>query len=207
MKSENLVCTFCCVQLPKTKFHLHAENPIKKMFWGRANVHSAAAFYFFEKGGKVQNLMHQLKYRGKKELGTLVGNWYGAELKNSESFNSVNLVVPVPLHPNKLKKRGYNQSESFAEGIAKAMEVEIDSTNFIRNVETETQTKKARYKRWENVETVFEVKDSTAFENKHILLVDDVVTTGATLEACAQKLLMIDGTKVSIATMAYAASS
>lgn len=174
------------------------------MFWGRVNIHSASAFYFFEKGGKVQNLMHQLKYRGKKEIGTLVGNWYGAELKNSELFNSVNLVVPVPLHPKKMKKRGYNQSESFAEGIAKAMEIQMDSTNFIRNIETETQTKKARYNRWQNVETVFEVKSPTIFENKHILLVDDVVTTGATLEACAQKLLSIGGTKISIATIAYA---
>lgn len=205
-KNEHTICTYCIYHLPKTNFHLDNENPIAKIFWGRINIHSAGAFYGFNKGGRVQHLIHQLKYKGRKEVGFTVGKLYGYELKNSDYFNTVDTIIPVPLHLKKIKKRGYNQSESFAEGLAASMEVDSNFTLLYRALESETQTKKSRFNRWQNVETVFQLKDYESFKGKHILLVDDVVTTGATLEACAQTLQQIPGIKISIATIAYASN-
>jgi ComF family protein len=202
-KNENSICTFCSYHLPKTNFHTDNANPIAKIFWGRINIFSASAYYNFGKGGKVQHLIHQLKYRGQKKIGTTIGKFYGYDLKKSELFNTVQVVIPVPLHPKKHKKRGYNQSEFFASGLAQSMKIETDFITLYRAFESETQTRKSRFKRWKNVETVFQLKENHALEGKHILLVDDVVTTGATLEACAQKLLQISGVKISIATIAY----
>ena len=200
---EECICTYCRYHLPKTDYHLDPENPIAKLFWGRVSIHAATSYYSFSKGGKVQHLIHQMKYKGHKEIGNSIGKFLGAELKQSELFNSVNTIVPVPLHPDKLKKRGYNQSNFLAEGLSKSMFAEADLKSLRRVFYTESQTRKKRYARWQNVETVFEIADKKQLEGKHILLVDDVVTTGATLEACAQKILEIPGTKVSIATMAY----
>lgn len=205
-KNEQTICTYCVYHLPKTNFHLDNDNPIAKIFWGRINIHSAGAFYGFNKGGRVQRLIHQLKYKGRKEVGFTVGKLYGYELKKCDNFSTVDTIIPVPLHSKKLKKRGYNQSESFAEGLAASMEVNADFTTLFRAHESETQTKKSRFNRWQNVETVFQLKDWKTLEGKHILLVDDVVTTGATLEACAQTLLQIPGIKISVATIAYASN-
>jgi ComF family protein len=167
-------------------------------------VYSASAFYSFNKEGRVQRLIHQLKYKGKKEIGFFIGKQYGVELKSSPDFNTVNTIIPVPLHPEKLKKRGYNQSEYFAKGLAAIMNTEINTTTLVREKANESQTKKSRYERWKNVEFVFQLKTTAALEGKHILLVDDVITTGATLEACANVLQQIKGVKISIATIAYA---
>jgi ComF family protein len=202
-KNENIICTFCSYHLPKTNFHTDNANPIAKIFWGRINIFSATAYYNFGKGGKVQHLIHQLKYRGQKNIGVAIGKFYGYDLRKSEYFNSVEMIIPVPLHPKKQKKRGYNQSEFFALGLAESMKTQTDFTTLYRAVESETQTKKSRFNRWKNVETIFQLKENHLLEGKHILLVDDVVTTGATLEACAQTLLQIQGVKVSIATIAY----
>jgi ComF family protein len=205
-KNEDIICTWCVYHLPKTNFHLYNDNPIAKIFWGRINIHSAAAFYGFNKGGRVQHLVHQLKYKGRKEIGHALGKLYGSDLKKAENFCSVQTVIPVPLHPKKIKKRGYNQSEAFASGIAESMAAEPDFKTLYRAKESETQTKKTRFSRWENVETIFQLRDQRAHTGKHILLVDDVVTTGATLEACAQTLLQIPDVKISVATIAYAAN-
>ncbi len=205
-KNEQTICTYCVYHLPKTNFHLDNDNPIAKIFWGRINIHSAGSFYGFNKGGRVQRLIHQLKYKGRKEVGFTVGKLYGYELKKCDNFNTVDTIIPVPLHPKKIKKRGYNQSESFAEGLAASMEVESDFKTLFRAYESETQTKKSRFNRWQNVESIFQLKDWTALEGKHILLVDDVVTTGATLEACAQVLMQIPRIKISVATIAYASN-
>ncbi len=202
-KNEDCICTYCAYHLPKTNYHLHHENPIEKIFWGRVNILSASAYYTFGKGGKVQHLIHQLKYKGQKDIGVTIGKHYGFDLKQSEKFNSVDAIIPVPLHPKKKKKRGYNQSEFFAEGLSKSMKVETDFTTLFRALESETQTKKSRFKRWENVESIFQLKEKNSLKGKHILLVDDVITTGATLEACAQTLLQIPEIKISIATIAY----
>jgi ComF family protein len=205
-KNEQSICTFCAYQLPKTDFHLDKENPIAKIFWGRINIHSTGAYYGFNKGGKVQHLIHQLKYKGHKNIGHFVGKQYGNELKHSDDFNSVNVVVPVPLHSKKQKKRGYNQSDLFALGLAESMNAEAKLNVIYRALESESQTKKTRFRRWQNVESIFQLRNTTALEGKHILLVDDVITTGATLEACAQTLLQIPNVKISIVTIAYAAN-
>ena len=204
-KSEASICTYCFYHLPRTNFHLYGDNPVIKLFWGRTNIFSASSLYSFNKGSKVQHLIHQLKYRGKKEIGISLGKYYGKELKDSPLFSSVNLVIPVPLHLKKLKKRGYNQSETFSQGLAESMGMENGKNILIRTHASETQTKKSRFARWENVEKVFKVIAPEKIQGRHILLVDDVVTTGSTLEACANKILEVSGTKVSIATIASTA--
>ncbi|MBI4946784.1 MAG: ComF family protein [Bacteroidetes bacterium] len=202
LKSEESICTYCLYHLPKTNFHLYNDNPVIKLFWGRTNIFSASSLYTFSKGSKVQHLIHQLKYRGKKEIGVSLGKYYGRELKTSPLFSSSNLVIPIPLHPKKLKKRGYNQSETFAQGIAESMQAENGSNLLIRTHYSETQTRKSRFARWENVEEIFKVVSPEKIQGKHVLLVDDVVTTGSTLEACANKILEVPDTKVSVATIA-----
>lgn len=201
-KKEESICAYCLYHLPKTNFHLYSDNPVVKLFWGRTTIYSASSLYSFSKGSKVQHLIHQLKYRGKKEIGISLGKYYGNELKNSPLFSSSTIVLPVPLHPKKLKKRGYNQSEMFAQGLSESMSAENPNEVLIRTYASETQTKKSRFARWKNVEEVFKITSPEKITGKHILLVDDVVTTGATLEACANKILEIPDTKVSVATIA-----
>jgi ComF family protein len=201
---ENIICLLCESKLPRTGFHMHADNPIARVFWGRVKLEDATSFLFFNKGGHVQELMHALKYKGKKETGVHLGKLFGLDLKNSPSYQHIDTIIPVPLHPKKLHKRGFNQSYTIAKGIGKVLDAEIDRTNLIRIVNTESQTKKSRYNRWENVKGVFGVINENQLKDKHILLVDDVLTTGATLEACASVLLDIENTKVSVATLAYA---
>ncbi len=203
-KKEYCICTYCTYHLSKTNYHLLTNNPIEKIFWGRVNIYSAASYYNFGKGGKVQHLIHQLKYKGQKDIGVTIGTLYGHELRKSEKFKSIDAIIPVPLHPKKQKKRGYNQSDFFAEGLSKSMKVQTDFISLFRAYESETQTKKSRFNRWKNVESIFQIKNAEALKGKHILLVDDVITTGATIEACAQALLTIPDTKVSVATIAYA---
>jgi len=203
-QQENIICISCQVKLPKTGFQFHEDNPVSRIFWGRVNLYSATSFLFFNKGGNVQKLIHSLKYRNKKEVGEFLGTLFGYELKKSSLFKEINVVVPVPLHPKKFNKRGFNQSEMIASGIGRAMDIPTDFNNLVRLVNTDSQTRKSRYNRWENVKGVFSINNAKAFEGKHILLVDDVLTTGATMEACAATLLAVKETKVSIATLAYA---
>jgi len=203
-KNEETICTYCLFRLPKTNFHLENDNPVSRLFWGRVRIEAAAAFCYYRKDGKVQNLIHQFKYKGRKEIGPFIGNLYGDHLKNTRSFKDIDLIIPVPLHPRKIRKRGYNQSELFGHGLSEAMAVKLDRKSLYRNHASATQTKKSRYKRWENVESIFSVQKDNQLGGAHILLVDDVVTTGSTLEACAQALLQIEGVRVSVVTMAYA---
>ena len=203
-KNEHSICTYCSYYLPKTNFHFDSNNPVAKIFWGRVPIHSAAAFYGFNKGGKVQQIIHQLKYNGHKQIGITIGKWYGHELLYCDDFNTADTVIPVPLHPKKQKKRGYNQSDYFAEGLAESMNITADLTSLYRAYESDSQTKKSRFSRWQNVETIFKLRNAENLSGKHVLLVDDVVTTGATLEACAHTLLKVPDVKVSIATIAYA---
>jgi ComF family protein len=203
--SEDCVCTICHYKLPQTDFHKQPDNPVAKLFWGRVPLQGAASYYSFSKGGKVQKLVHQLKYRGKKEIGVTLGRFYGSELRQSAAFADVHTIVPVPLFADKLKKRGYNQSESFAQGLARSMDLPLDTRSLQRIRPSETQTKRTRFERWKNVENIFSVLNEEKLQGRHILLADDVVTTGATLEACAQALLKLPDTRVSIATIAFAA--
>ncbi|MBL4594854.1 MAG: ComF family protein [Flavobacteriales bacterium] len=202
LKNENIICISCIVNLPKTNFHLDKENPVNKVFWGRVQIEMAASFYSFSKKSKVQNLLHHLKYKGVKEVGSIVGKLFGYDLKESKYFQGIDFIVPIPLHKNKLKKRGYNQSEWIAKGVSEAMDVPMNFGALYRKVDSQTQTKKGRYKRWENVGDIFGVLNND-LDDKNILLIDDVVTTGATIEACAQ-ILIKQNCKVFVATIAYA---
>ena len=203
-KSEVCICTRCLFHLPKTDFHLEKNNPVSILFWGRVKIKYAASYYTFSKGSQFQNLIHKLKYHNKQEIGIALGRHFGESLKNSEFFKDIDLIIPVPLHPKKEKIRGYNQANLVAIGLSKSMQKPVQTANLIRLVHTDSQTKKNKLERWQNVESIFELIDPTLLENKHILLVDDVVTTGSTLESCAHAILKAEGAQVSIATLAYA---
>jgi len=203
-QQEKVICISCQLNLPETGFHLHEDNPVSKVFWGRVDLNAATSFLFFNKGGNVQKLIHSLKYKNKKEVGEFLGDLLGRSLINSPYFENIDVVVPVPLHPKKYQTRGFNQSEIIASGIANAMNITNDFSNLVRLVNTDSQTRKSRLSRWENVKSAFGIRDPEKFSGKHILLVDDVLTTGATIEACASKILDLKNTKVSVATLAYA---
>ncbi|WP_042480342.1 ComF family protein [Solitalea canadensis] len=203
-KGETVICTFCQQHLPYTNFHLDKANPVAKQFWGKIKIEAACACFNFRKGGKVQNLLHQLKYKKQQEVGVKLGRIYGYQLRYAEPYDSVDIIIPVPLHPTKLKTRGYNQSECFAKGLAESMKIPINSNSLIKTTSNETQTKKNRFQRHENVESIYQIRDIDELSGKHILLVDDVITTGATIEACAESLLKIENVSVSVAAIAYA---
>ena len=174
------------------------------LFAGRVPVFRATAFCSFHKDSLVQRLIHQLKYKGKKEIGSYLGLLFGLTLMENIDFQSIDIILPIPLHSHKRKKRGYNQSEAICDGIAEGMKKECNYNLLIRTIDTKTQTKKMRYNRWENVSQIFDVQHPEQLAGKHILLVDDVITTGATLESAAEILLKIPHTKVSIAGLAWA---
>ena len=201
---EDILCLGCLADLPKSNFLSCIENPVADIFIGRANIVYGTSFFHFDKGGKVQHLMHQLKYKGRKEVGYKLGLLFGYDLYNSNEFKEIDVIVPVPLHKKKERMRGYNQSVEICKGIAESLGRPLLSGNLTRIKHTSSQTLKGRYERWENVSGIFEVKNSSVFAGKHLLLVDDVVTTGATLEACCQTLLKIPDVRVSIAALANA---
>jgi ComF family protein len=200
---ESSLCMKCIAGLPETNFHLHANNPIEKIFWGRLPIVTATAQYYFIKESLMQHLMHLLKYKGNKELGRQLGRLMGLDLQKARRFNKVEYLVPLPLFASKEKRRGYNQATILCEGIAEVMNAEIAADVIVRTQYTETQTKKGRIERWQNMEGKFELINPESIRNKNILLVDDVITTGATLEACGHELLQASP-KLSIATLCFA---
>ena len=202
--NEDLICTGCRFNLPFTNFHLQPDNIVAQQFWGKLQLQGAYALYYFSKGGNIQNLMHQFKYKGVKQIGNLLGSIAGDQLVKNDIFNTVDLIIPVPLHKKRMLQRGYNQSACFAEGLAEKLNAVIEVDNLVRETATDTQTYKSRFARFENMQEVFTVKLPERLINKHALLVDDVITTGSTLEACGAELLKIEGVKLSIATIAYA---
>ena len=201
---ESRLCLHCLDAMPETNFERHASNPIEKMFWGRLSLVNAAATFYFTKESLMQNLMHQFKYKNNKDLGLQLGRLMGIALKESKRFENIDALVPLPLFPFKEKKRGYNQATVLCEGIAEILFLPILKDVITRPQHTETQTKKGRIERWKNIEGKFELVKKEAINNKHILLIDDVVTTGATLEACGSELLKTQNTKLSIATLCQA---
>jgi ComF family protein len=203
-EQEEWICLNCLHHLPRTNYHLQKNNPVAQIFYGRVPIELATSFFAFKKGSIYQSLLHNLKYKGMKELGAEMGQLFGIDLIQSPEFSAIDLICPVPLHPSKEKKRGYNQSWWIAMGMAKQMGKELNDQNLIRATATATQTKKSRFERWMNVEGIFQLNHPDDFSGKHVLLVDDVVTTGSTLEACAQAILSETDAKISIATLATA---
>lgn len=203
VSNEQEICTGCLVNLPYTDFHLIPDNGVARQFWGRVPFIFCGAFLYFSKGTRVQNLLHQLKYNNRPEVGMKLGIHYGKQLASSPAMTAPDVIVPVPLHPKRQKKRGYNQSEYFALGLSESMQVPLDTTTLQRAIFTSSQTKKSRFSRYENMKDVFFLKQGEKFEGKHILLVDDIITTGATIEACAIPILKVPGAKISIAGIAY----
>lgn len=201
--NESHICTFCRHDLPLTNFTSKPDNPIEKLFQGRSLIQDATALFFFHKKGKVQELIHQLKYRNRQEIGEFLGYWLGEDIKLSNRFNSIDYIVPVPIHPKKLKKRGYNQLSTFGKALSKSNPSLYVENNLIKIDSTETQTRKSKNERWINVQNHFKLQDPVCFENSHVLLIDDVITTGATLEACANQLLKCKNITISIAVMAF----
>ncbi|MCX6253272.1 MAG: ComF family protein [Bacteroidia bacterium] len=204
LRNENLICTECYIVIPRTNYHIEEENPVAQLFWGRCLIEKAAVFSFYNKGSRIRNLIHNLKYKGIKEIGYELGRIYALSLKSSGFTNDFDLIIPVPLHPSKKRIRGFNQSETISSGIADVTGLPIDTISLVRKSVSATQTRRSRYERWTNVEGIFQVTDPEIIRGRHILLVDDVITTGSTIESCANELLKVEGVKVSVVALAFA---
>ncbi len=204
INNELVICTNCRHELPVTNFPPDNDNPVKKVFYGRVKLEYASSLLLFQKKGNVQKLMHQLKYRGHREISKFLGQWMGATLAEASLLSKVDAVIPVPLHKKKLRSRGFNQVEDFGKEIASSLDVPYMDNVLLKRSFTTTQTFKARLSRWGNIEETFVLANPDLIHNKHVLLVDDIITTGATLEACAGVLKTAGGVKISIASMALA---
>ncbi|MBK7712665.1 MAG: ComF family protein [Bacteroidales bacterium] len=197
LRNENIICTSCYVTIPRTNYHRQPDNPVARLFWGRCLVEKAAAFSFYARGSRIRNLIHKLKYSGVKEIGFELGRIYALSLKSSGFTSDIDVIIPVPLHPSKKRIRGFNQSEYIASGIADVTRLPVDLYSLERIELSATQTNRSRYDRWTNVEGIFRVADLGPLRGKHILLVDDVITTGSTIESCVNELLKVENVKVS----------
>lgn len=206
LSNENVICTVCRHDIPLTNHHLNPENDAFKKFYGRIPVVHTSALFYFHKKGIVQELIHNLKYKGHEEIGTVLGEWYAEDLKTIELLTSVDEIIPVPLHPKKLKERGYNQVSTFGIALSSNLIIDYNDSILIRNVYSKTQSKKNLLGRTEGIEIIFDVVFTENDHDKHFLLIDDVITTGSTLEACSRALLKIPGAKISIVCMAMAQS-
>lgn len=205
LERENLLCLTCINDLPNTNFAMHNGNPVEKAFWGRIPVTAAHSQYYFAKENVIQHLIHQLKYKSNKDIGVYMGELMGSTLLNSNRFINIDALIPLPLYPDKERKRGYNQATVICNGMSTVMNIPVITNNVQRQRFTETQTRKHRAERWQNVEGSFVVNNPAALSGKNILLVDDVITTGATIEACGSTILQCEGTKLFVASLAYAA--
>lgn len=200
--NEDTICINCRHELPITNFHFNNNDSVKKVLYGRSKIENGTSLLRFEKKGPVQKLMHGLKYKGHENIGYTLGNWLGGELKTIKDYQNIDIVVPVPLHKKKLRKRGYNQVTMFGEQLALSLNAKYIDDALIKVTNNQSQTKKGRLSRLKSNNELFTLNNITAIENKHILLVDDIITTGATLEACISILNQAKNIKISIATMA-----
>ena len=198
------MCTRCRNFLPLTGYEQNEDNPLAQMFYGRVHLKAVTACFFFSKEGKVQHLIHELKYKGNREAGAFLGQELGKRLQEAPLFQGIDYLIPVPLHPKREKERGYNQSMIIAQGIAEVTSINIGVDFLVRSVNTATQTHKSKEERWQNVRNIFELRHAERLEGKYVLLIDDVLTTGATLEACALTLSAVPGITISCATAACA---
>lgn len=204
VKGEEIVCTHCLLSMPRTHFVKDKQNALYTKLALLTPIQYAFAYYHFKKGSKVQELMHEFKYKNQPEIGVKLGKVMGYELILHGYSSEFDCIVPVPLHASRVRQRGYNQSEEFAMGLSAVLNIPVSRGFVKRSVKTETQTKKSKLNRWNNVHTVFEVTSSEEISGKRVLLVDDVVTTGATLEACAAVLQRAGCTQLSVGCIAMA---
>ena len=200
--NEQQICTDCRFELPFTNSHLQVDEKLKNRFIGKVNLTHALSYLKFVKGGKVQNIMHELKYNGNQEVGEMLGRMYGADLKEKGFSNEFDLILPVPLHTNRLITRGYNQSDSLAKGLSESLKIEWRNNVLKRGIETKSQINKSRLERYENMKNVFFVDNPEELLEKRIVIVDDTLTTGATLESCALALNDVGVKNVSIIAIA-----
>lgn len=207
LMGEEHFCLDCLCALPRIRFHNQENNEIAKLLWGKMPVERAYAFLYYSKGGDVRELLFQLKYYGNQKIGYFMGRCMAKELISTGFFGGIDGIIPVPLHDKKRKSRGYNQSELLAEGISSVVRIPLLKDVLRRKQYTETQTRKSNYERWNNVQDVFESVSLERLSNKHVLLVDDVLTTGATLVACADAFRGVEGIRISVLTLAWAAES
>lgn len=206
LSNENIICTVCRHEAPLTNHHLQTENEAFKKFYGRIPVEHVSALLYFHKKGIVQEMIHGLKYRGQEEVGTVLGEWYSEDLKTLKTLQSVDAIIPVPLHRKRLRNRGYNQVTNFGLALSENLKIPYNATVLKRTIYSKTQSKKNLLGRTEGIDFAFDVSFSEKDHNKHFLLIDDVITTGATLEVCSKALLKIPGAKISIVCMAMAHS-
>lgn len=204
VNGEKAICLHCLNSLPYTDFHLNPNNPLAKQLWLRFPFNAAMAMLYFKKGGKVQQLIHNLKYQGKTEVGHFLGKLLAQRLIQQPAYQHIDCIIPIPLHKKKEKQRGYNQCQYIAEGIAEVSQQKIMLNNLVRQQITDTQTRKSRFKRYENMTQAFQVLQPKALHHRNVLLIDDVMTTGATIEACAQVLWQSNIKSLNIACLAYA---
>jgi len=203
VKGEKIICVSCITELPVTNFCNLKNNSVETSFYGRILIKEATSLFYFHKEGKVQKLIHQLKYKGNQQIGVVLGDWLGENMLESSRFNDLDAIITVPLHPKKLKKRGFNQLTKFGKSLSNKLQIPVIDDVLVKVFASQTQTKKSRFDRTTNVDEKFELLDHSILKNKHILLIDDIITTGATLEACSLALLHSKNIKISIATMAY----
>jgi ComF family protein len=203
LKNEDVICTVCRHDLPLSQFHLTTDNDAFKKFYGRIPVEFVAPMLLYHKKGIVQELVHSLKYRGHQEIGTFLGNWYASELIDSAGVKNIDTIIPVPLHQKRLRKRGFNQVTTFATALSNNLNIEFEENILFRKTNSKTQSQKKFDDRIEVQDTIFDVIFEEKHHNKHFLLIDDVMTTGSTIEQCARAVLKIPGAKVSIVTMAF----
>jgi|SRR5690606_10640224 ComF family protein len=203
LREKELLCIRCLRNLPFTNFHRYRNNPVEKIFWGRIPLVAAFSFMYFTKNSILQQLMHQLKYSGRKEIGDFFGRKMGEVIPEFLGEDLPDAIIPLPLHPAKERKRGYNQAGIIAKGISSITNIPVKENVVRRDVYTFSQTQKSRIERWDNMEGKFVLNEDDVPYGKHVLLVDDVITTGATLESCGAELLKVEGLRLSISTLAY----
>ncbi|MFT4753563.1 MAG: ComF family protein [Salibacteraceae bacterium] len=202
--SDTMICFTCSIDLPITHFEHHPDNPVERLFWFKTQIESAMAGYFFSKKSRMQKMIHSFKYQGNEEAAIFMGEKIGHMLQSSQRFSTIDIVVPVPLHEEKMRLRGYNQAEKIGLGISNILNIPLVTESLIRNQHNATQTKKTLFNRWENVNSIFTVVQPEKIEHMHVLIVDDVITSGSTIEACAKTILKLPSTKISIASVAVA---
>lgn len=201
-RGEKHLCTVCRHQLPLTEYTFNVENPVDRIFYGRINIKKANSFLFFTDHGIVKNLIHHLKYKGQEQIGMFLGDWFGNILTENNHLPSIDFVIPVPLHRKKLKKRGYNQTSLFAKQLAFHLNSTYNDQLLVKTANTKTQTKKTRISRWYDNRSLYEIKNPLELKNKNVLLVDDVITTGATMELCATQINKVPGATLFLASIA-----